>query len=171
MTNYFTHIENHFSLNQLKKPVGCSESEITDLEKSIGFKLPNAYKAYLKFLGRDYDGVLCGTDCFIDHAIENTEYLSELLQQNHIEYNLPENYLVFFCHQGYITAWFELPKKNEDPFCYYYHEGEADTPVKKGTFSEFMSEELLERVDSALECERLIAELKMNKKWWQFWKI
>jgi hypothetical protein len=169
MAEYFTNIRDELSLNKLKKPIGCPESEITDLEKRIGFELPDAYKAYLKLLGRDYDGVLCGTDCFIDHAIENTEYLSVLLNQNHIEYDLPESYLVFYCHQGYINAWFELPMKSEDPICHYYHEVDTDAPIEKGTFSEFMSKETLDRIDEALECRRLIAELKMNRKWWQFW--
>ena len=169
MNEYFNNIDTYFSLNNIRKPDGCSESEIDDLEKKVGFELPRAYKEYLSLMGRDYDGVMCGTDCFVNHATENTEYLSELLKENDLKYALPENYLAFFCHQGYIISWFELPKKNDNPICYYYHEAETTKPIEIGTFSEFMSGDIIGMANEKIECRKIEVELKMNKKWWQFW--
>src|SRR5574338_874215 len=112
------------------QPRGCWNIEINSLEKQIGFELPIAYKEYLKFMGRDYDGILCGSNCFITDAIENTKYLPELLAENEIDFILPQHYLAFYSHQGYILAWFELPKINEDPPVWLFIESEnKELPV------------------------------------------
>jgi len=163
MIEYFSDIQNHFAQNMLKKPVGCSESEIIELEKNVGFDLPDAYKAYLRLMGRDYKGVLCGTDCYVDHVLENTEYLPELLAENNIEFKLPKNYLAFFCHQGYIIAWFTLPKESENPTCYIFSEGTTDYPQECGRFKQFISSDILGNAKISLE-------LRRAKKWWQFWE-
>jgi hypothetical protein len=105
-------IEDFYKTNKLKKPIGCADSEIFALEKSVGFELPAAYKDYLFFMGNDYNGVMRGTDCFVNNVKENTDYLPELLKENNIEGGLADNYLVFYNHQGYIASWFNLPKEN-----------------------------------------------------------
>lgn len=160
---YFKNIENYFGQNGLEKPVGCSASEISQLEERVGFELPDAYKAYLKLMGRDYKGVLCGTDCFIDHVIENNEDLPELLEENNVDYELPENYLTFLCHQGYIMAWFALPKESENPTCYIFSEGTTKVPEECGKFTQFITSDIMGNA-------KLRLELRRQKKWWQVWK-
>ena len=71
------------------KPNGCSDSEIIGLENYFGFQFPLAYKEYLKFMGRDFNGIFVGSDCFITNVIENTKYLSELFLENKIDFILP----------------------------------------------------------------------------------
>ncbi len=121
------------------KPRGCRESEIEDLENRFGFELPLAYKEYLRFMGKDYAGIFVGSEYFIDDAVENTKYLPELLAENEIDFALPQNYLVFFSHQGYVAAWFELPKESENPSVWLFAESsETEPPKIVGTFTEFV---------------------------------
>lgn len=125
------------------KPVGCSQLEIDEFEKQIGFLLPEAYRQFLEWMGKDYHGIFRGSDCFINHVVNNTEWLPQLLAENNIDFKLPEHYLAFFSHQGYRMAWFELLKINEDPPTYFYTEGKDLTaPVIEGTFTDFLFKEL-----------------------------
>lgn len=86
------------------KPQGCSDDEISALEQSFGYEFPLAYKQYLKWMGRDYHGIFVGSDWFIDNVPDNTECLAELLSDYHPSFPLPEAYLCFFSHQGYMAA-------------------------------------------------------------------
>lgn len=124
-------------------PRGCRNSEIQNLEEHFGFELPLAYKEYLRFMGKDYKGIFIGSKYFIDDVIENTRYLPELLAENEIDFSLPDNYLAFFSHQGYMVAWFELPKQNENPPVWFYKESENNEPPKiQGTFTEVLLEDM-----------------------------
>jgi hypothetical protein len=121
------------------KPIGCSDTEIRSLEESFGFELPLAYKQYLKWMGKDYHGIFVGCDWFIANVEDNTNLVPELLTENHISFQLPEHYLCFFSHQGYMAAWFELPKLNDNPPAWFYHEGmNMEAPEIKGTFTDIL---------------------------------
>jgi hypothetical protein len=126
------------------KPVGCNEQEVVDLEAKIGYALPEAYRQYLLWMGNDHTGILGGSNWFLRDVIENTEYVPELLAENSVDFALPEHYLAFFGHQGYMTAWFILPKESENPMCYFYGEGQKHKgqpitkPIIEGTFTEFL---------------------------------
>ncbi len=125
------------------EPLHCWETEINKLEKEFEFELPLAYKEYLKFMGRDYDGIFRGSNCFINDAVENTKYLPELLAENAADFILPQNYLAFCSHQGYAMLWFELPKVGENPPVWFFEESrEQKTPKIVGTFSEWLLEAL-----------------------------
>ena len=160
---YFDDIMVFFERNGIKKPVGCKQSEIDALEVEVGFTLPEVYKEYLLFMGRDYKGVLKGTDCFIDDAISNTKYLPELLGENKIVFKLPENYLAFFCHQGYIISWFALPCESDNPVCYFFSEGTTENPIEYGRLKQLITKDILDNV-------KIEIELRATKKWWQVWR-
>jgi hypothetical protein len=120
------------------KPKGCQNFEIRALEKSFGFELPLAYKQYMAWMGKDKNGIFVGSDCFIWNVEDNTAWLPELLAENQISFNLPENYLCFFSHQGYIVSWFELPKRGDDPLTWFYQEGTMSEPVLEDKFTDFL---------------------------------
>jgi len=163
MTNYFEDIKRGLDQGNLEPPVGCTNAEIEALEKALGFTLPSSYKDFLVVFGRDYYGLLCGSECFIDHVIGNNEYLPEILAENGIEFELPDNYLAFYCHQGYIISWFELPAKSDNPECYIYHEANTPHPESVGSFVRYMHEDLVALLALGLE-------LRRKPKWWQIWK-
>ncbi len=163
MIEYFLDIKNQLEQANLEKPIGATEDEINSVQKTIGFELPAAYKGYLSLMGKDYKGVMIGTDCFIGDVTENTEYLPQLLKENSVEFDLAKNYLAFFCHQGYMVGWFNLPKESENPKCYFYSEGSTKKPIEFSSFVEFMSKDIRGNI-------KLRIEERMQKKWWQFWR-
>ena len=120
---------------------GCSESEVDELEKKLGFTLPAAYREYLLWMGKDYDGIFQGSDCFIDNVMDNNSWMPELLAENRITLDLPVNYLTFFMHQGYVAAWFAIPAE-ADPQCWYFGEGDTEVPVLRGSFSSVIFTEI-----------------------------
>jgi len=62
-----------------------------------------------------------------------------LLAENHIQFALPESYLVFWMHQGYEAAWFALPKIAENPVVWFFTEGKSlKSPYPRGTFTDFI---------------------------------
>ncbi len=164
---YFEEFKKFLEFHNLESPAGCSKEEILGLEKSIGYSLPKAYKDYLYLVGKDYEGVMVGTDCFVDNVISNNKYLPELLEENKLSTdNLPDNYLAFFCHQGYMMAWFQLPADKDDPVCYHYFEGSTKVPQEYGTFSEFMNTDLIGNAKLRVENRKF----EKNNKWWKFWR-
>lgn len=54
----------------------------------------------------------------------NRQWADDLLKDNNLSLN--EDSVVFFLHQGYITAWFDIKDiKEEYTVCKYYLEGES----------------------------------------------
>jgi len=160
---YFKDVKEAFDWNGVKQPKGCSVEEVDELEAKIGFPLPAAFREYLIFMGKDYKGVMVGTNCFITDVISNTEYLPELLEENNLDYKLPKNYLAFFGHQGYIMSWFALPCVEDNPVCYFFSEGTHEYPVECGDFKQFMTNDILDNA-------KIWIELRLSKKRWKIWK-
>ena len=131
----------------LGTPVGCSRSEVAALEAELGGRLPEAYREYLEWMGRDYGGIFEGSSCFIDHVFENTAGLPQLLTENSVDWQLPEKYLAWFMHQGYTAVWFEVPSSTPDPECWYFSEGTTPEPRVVGRFSEWLLEDMKGLVD------------------------
>ena len=120
---------------------GASVEDIAELERVLGFKLPQTYKEFLEWMGRDYLGVLCGTDWFVDQVPNNNLALPELLHENRVHIQLPEQFVCFLTHQGYVAAWFGLPAA-DDPDCWIFAEGRTPEPSACGAFSKFLFEQI-----------------------------
>jgi len=123
-----------------KTPVGTTDSQIVQLEKYFEVTLPLAYKEFLSWMGNDHEGVFQGSDWFAKDLIENTEYLPDLLADNGVEYNASKA-CAFFCHQGYMIAWFEL-ESGEDPRCFFFSETDSSSIKTYDSFSLFLEKEL-----------------------------
>lgn len=108
-------------------PVGCSAAEVDALEAALGWRLPLAYKQYLRFMGADRDGVFVGSDWFIDSASVNT-MVNELAHME-VDCTPPGDTLEFMSHQGYIHGWFDLPAASDDPPVHFYTESAKDNRV------------------------------------------
>ncbi len=132
------------------EPDGCTEAEVAALERQVGFSLPLAYRQYLLWMGKDEFGIFIGSDFFIDSVLSNTEWLPELLAENKVQFSLPEHYLVFFGHQGYVSTWFALPSTDDNPIVWHFNEGfgekdaagvhMAKSPYSVGRFTDFVLE-------------------------------
>lgn len=121
---------------------GTTEAEVLELERALGKRLPGAYRDYLLRSGHDESGPLRGTDCFIRHVLDNNKWLPELLAENGVRWTLPERYVCFFMHQGYVAAWFDLDDPSPDPKSWCYEEGVTLVPEVRGTFSSVMRAEV-----------------------------
>jgi len=134
---YEKELRKHFG-----SPVGCTEAQIVELERSFASPMPLAYREYLKWMGADHNGPFRGSDWFAKDVVENTEYVPELLRDNGVQWKLPAAILSFFCHQGYMCAWFDLQEAEADPKCWFFREGGMEQPKMVGPFSAFLLLEL-----------------------------
>ena len=127
----------------LGKPIGCGIAEIMEFEQQIGFPLPVAYTQYLAWMGKDYEGIFRGSEWFISNLLERSAALRDLLNENQIAYVLPDHYLVFYAHQGYVMAWFDLPKLSDNPPAYFFSEGQdMNVPRIMGTFTDILFDDM-----------------------------
>lgn len=108
-------------------PAGCLEAEVAALETRVGWRLPLAYKQYLRFMGADRRGVFVGSDWFIESATVNT--ISTELAYMEVEYTPPGDTFEFMSHHGYIHGWFDLPITSDDPPVHFYNEGQGNNLV------------------------------------------
>ena len=165
---YFNELVTYLNNQGLEQPVGCTSKEISEIESGIGNPLPAAYKEYLSILGKDYDGVMVGTNCFASDIELNNECVQELLHENNLsDFIKKEKHITFFCHQGYMVAWFTVPNDRDDPIVTHYFEGTHDKPEVFGKFSDFMNKDLM---GNARLRVALRGHQKTSKKWWAFWK-
>ena len=108
---------------QLLKDVkveGCLIHEIVDLEKHLGIYLPEAYKEFLLWMGKDPNIFLRGSEVEYEHLVKIQGWANEILQERGFQ-NLPDNAFVFYIHQGYQFCYFLLDS-NEDPKVYFFDE-------------------------------------------------
>lgn len=144
--DYLTEIKQYHTENiepYIGKPEGCGQEEIVDIEKKIGYPLPEAYCQFLKWMGKDYRGIFVGCNWFITDVIANTEWLPQLLAENNIDFELPEHYLVFFSYRSYMAAWFELPKENDNPTAYSFTKRkELTLPTIEGKFTDVLFKDM-----------------------------
>ncbi len=158
----------------LGKPRGSGEDEVRQLERQCGFDLPLAYRQYLLWMGNDYEGIFRGSSWFLKDALPNTAWLPQLLDENHIQAELPPHYLAFFDHQGYNIAWFALPPMNDDPPVWYFGEGQnMDAPKLFESFTIFLDESM--RGNAAIVQRNLetygptIIRRTRSKRLWNRW--
>ena len=100
--------------------IPCSLKEIESLEKSIGAKLPLAYKEFLLIMGKGASKYMMGSSMFWDDLEDINKWAPGLLAENNFK-KLPENAFVFYMHQGYQFSFFILGESN-NPTTYYYQE-------------------------------------------------
>jgi hypothetical protein len=123
--------------------VGAPPGEVAALEQRLGCQLPLAYREFLLWMGADRDGLLRGTECFIDSVEQNQQSLVELLEENG-QPALGYKPVVFFMHQGYIACWFPMGGRDDDPLVYSFNEGDSHRGIKElGRFSDWLLTELV----------------------------
>jgi len=125
--------------------IGCSDDEIREIERQLKLSLPEAYKEFLRWMGKDGGPVLKGSDCFYKHLPHLRAWADELLEENNLSGILPENSFVFFMHQGYQFA-FMYPEDSENPPIYYYNEMEYSADkgftISYNSFTDFLVDEV-----------------------------
>ena len=122
-------------------PVGASKEEVAALESQIGLKLPEAYRQYLVWMGRDFNGIFRGSNWFISDIESNREVLRGLLEEIGSSYELAPSHIVFFTHQGDMAAWFDAMGNEANPKCWFINDGMQE-PCMSGNFTEVLLADL-----------------------------
>lgn len=131
-------------------PLGATAKSVSDLEQELGFMLPESYRQFLLWMGSDKDGVLKGSEWFIDDILSNNEFLDEFLADNGVAEAVPSHTVCFFVHQGYMAAWF-VDVAASDPACSFYSEVNLEpVVVGAGSFSSFLLKELQAVAEAAI---------------------
>ena len=125
--------------------IGCSNEEIQQIEKQLGKPLPEAYKEFLHWIGKNGGPILRGSDCFYADLSNLRKWANELLNENALAGMLPENAFVFFMHQGYQFAFMYL-SDDQNPPIYYFNEMDY-SPVEMFKisyykFTDFLADEI-----------------------------
>lgn len=120
-----------------------SESELHLLEQKTGARLPEAYREFLRWMGHGAGNFLQGTDVFYQQLDGLNSAAQELLLENGIADELPEDAFVFYMHQGYQFMFFRL-LEGDDPPIYFFGEGTGQEHLTQlyQHFSDFLKQEI-----------------------------
>lgn len=125
-------LERFRALYRGPEPVGASELDVIALEREVGLRLPADYRAFLRWMGRDRNGVWRGSECFVDDIVSITRDLPDLMEENGLLHALPDRYVCVFMHQGYIATWFAVPTDSSDPAAFVFNEGQRELGIRTG---------------------------------------
>lgn len=122
------------------KVVGCKIHEIVELEKQLGVFLPETYKEFLLWMGKDPNTFLRGSEIAIEHLVKIQGWANEILEERGLPY-LPNNAFVFFIHQGYQFCYFLLDD-GDDPKVYLFDEVISERiELLKESYSQWLTTE------------------------------
>jgi SMI1 / KNR4 family (SUKH-1) len=104
---------------------GCTQEEVSSLEKRFGIVLPEIYRDWLRVMGRGAGHYLEGSDAFYPGLLELRDAAGELLRENGQPFSLAQDAFVFLMHQGYQFLYFRTEPLDPDPPVILYLEGES----------------------------------------------
>lgn len=120
---------------------GCPENEILNVLVRQGVSLPAAYRTFLQRMGRSAGAFMGGSDIFYPAPLSLREGAVELLAECKHSFELPEDALVFWMHQGY-QFMFLRASEGDDPPVYYFLEGNAEATRLHDHFTDFLRSEI-----------------------------
>jgi len=109
----------------------CSRTEVEALQALTSMTLPAVYLFFLERCGRGAGRWMLGSDCFYPALRSLNKCASELLIENGLE-PLPPDVFVFWMHQGYQFAYFELDG-SKDPVVHYFTESNLAAGIQRMT--------------------------------------
>lgn len=106
--------------------IGCSESEIEQVQQSAQFPLPDDYVSFLKKMGHRAGRLFQGKVLYFPAMMESPEVADYLAADPRQSLTL-DNRFFFGDHQGYIVYFFQ----KDDPAVYSYQEGHPEDPAHR----------------------------------------
>jgi hypothetical protein len=119
---------------------GIGEYEIQKIESYYSVNLPFYYKYFLSFMGKSGGAFMRGESIFYDSLFDLKEGLIELIQEDNSPFELNENHFVFYSHQGYVFAFFDVSLKISPIFI--YSEEILEPYIKYESLDHFLNEYL-----------------------------
>lgn len=115
---------------------GCNELEIRELEAHFQFRLPLAYREFMKLAGKGAGSFFKGTDIFFPRVLGLQSEAMGLLAELGKSTILGTCAKVFCMHQGYEINYFL--SEEEDPPIFQFFEGQESPTKAWNTFSQFL---------------------------------
>lgn len=101
-----------------ERPIqGISDSEIDSLEQSSSVKLPGAYKQFMRECGRSAGLYMRDAHFFFPAIKDLKNDLAEMIEEDGLDFKIPDNIFVFGGYQGYQYQYF-VCDGNDDPGIY-----------------------------------------------------
>jgi DNA repair exonuclease SbcCD nuclease subunit len=122
--------------------IPINNEDISKIELEFNASLPKVYKQFLQLMGSSAGVYMQGSSVFYNELLSLKEWANELLVENNMQ-PLPDNAFVFWMHQGYQIAYFNL-NDGDDPPVYYFTEGQANNAfeLKENSLTDFFSSQL-----------------------------
>ena len=131
--------ETFFSLG-LQEHYPCTQEEVLFFERTLEFKLPQAFTEYLLFMGHGAENMMQGSDFFYRPLFDLQEGVDEIFEQNPGHPILPKDAIVFFMHAG-SRFMFICASQGDDPPVYFYREGIIQFQQIAPSFSQYLETE------------------------------
>jgi hypothetical protein len=121
----------------------ASKDKIDGIEKDYQVVLPAEYKKFLTLMGNGAGNFMLGSSVFLNELVDLRSGTIELCEENNIPI-IPNNAFVFWMHQGYQAAYFNIGE-SDDPPVYYFSEGKGwkDFMLMESSFSAFLWKQLI----------------------------
>jgi hypothetical protein len=123
----------------------CTEDQIQALEKQLGIKVPNIYREFLQWMGKNRAGLLVGTKWLIEDVPGLKPELVKLIATNKSPAALPDDAFVFWGTQGYEFHFMRLSEGDASKI-YRYHGTldmkEAAFPVISQNLNDWLAERI-----------------------------
>lgn len=131
--------------------IGCSETEIAQLEREAGVVLPASYRFFLAQAGRRAGQFFQGTDFLYPELLALREYAEDLLVETARHWTLQPQDFVFAMHQGYQFLFFTCDGA-ADPPVFSFLEGESGPRVVASSYSAWFLGAVEDEISNAREC-------------------
>ena len=125
------------TVNQIK---GCSDEEVSILEKSCGLILPYSYKIFLKTFGHGAGKLMKDMDIFYNSVFKLTDKAREILSYEG-DPVLPEKAFVFTMRYEEQFFFFQT-NQGDDPPIFYYIECAGEFIKKFDSIFDFVEVEV-----------------------------
>ena len=116
-----TEIANELAERKGERLKPLSPGRIAKIEEMYGTALPEVYKEFLRLMGKGAGNYMRGSSVFYDELLSLRDGANRLVEENDLP-PLPPDAFVFWMHQGYQAAYFNL-HDGDDPPVYYFTEG------------------------------------------------
>lgn len=124
--------------------IGCTDVEISTIERHFNCILPVAYRQFLAIAGKSAGKIFSGTDIFFPRVLELQNEASELMSELNLSFLVPVDAKVFCMHQGYEILYFQ--PISDDPPIFQFFEGERSITQPWKRFSEFLKKSIEDHI-------------------------
>lgn len=134
---------------------GCSNSEIAEIESHFKLNLPQTYKQFLAYFGKNHDSFLNDLLMTYPFLIQERQQADDLLEKYQVQ--IPAKAFIFMI--GDYQLYFFDTEAGDDPPVLFYTEGESVRQL-----SEHFSEWIDEAVDGEIEAVEEVRAMRAARE-------